>query len=153
MRTNANGWALGVVERGFDYEGLPEYITSFFVALDRAAAFCIMPRIVEAMPQCRIADNEASGNIVFSNDKRYEEKINRWLLKPSGQSWYAAEPLTHANYYAMAGKARSIILEHSLSKNLRSDGIRLISCFDLPLGFLARWYLRFDQKIRSYKRR
>lgn len=152
IRANANGWALGVVERGFDYEDLPEYITSFFVALDRTAALRIMPRITETMPQCLIADNEASGKIIFSRDRIYQNNINDWLLNPSAQSWYAAAPLTRDNYHAMAGKARSIILEHSLSKNLRTDGIRLISCFDLPLGFLARWYLRLDQKIRSYKR-
>jgi len=152
IRTNANGWALGVVERGFDYDSLPEYITSFFVALDRTAALSVMPRITEVMPQCLIADNETSGKIVFSRDKKYEKNINNWLLNPSGQSWYAAAPLRRDNYHAMAGKARSIILEHSLSKNLRSDRIQLISCFDLPMGFLARWYLRIDHKIRSHKR-
>lgn len=151
MRSGGNGWALGFVERSGDDQFLSKYITSFFVVLDRLAAKSVMHRITEPIARWRVAEDVASGKIVFSDDKRYEEKINRWLLDPSGHSWYAAAPLTRENYRSMAGKARSIILEHSLSGHLKADGIKLVSCFDYPLGFLARWCARIDDRVRNRK--
>lgn len=151
IRDKVHGFALGVVERGFDFESLPEYITSFFIVLDRQAAMSIMYRITTPVPEWSVADDATSGKIVLSHDKRYEESINRWLLNPVSHSWYAAAPLTRDNYPSMAGKARSIILEHSLSRHLRAEGIQLISCLDFPLGFLARWYMRIEERIRTSK--
>lgn len=151
INAKVQGFALGVVERGFDSHILPEYITSFFMVFDRRAALSIMHRLTVVQPEMSIAMDASCGKIVLSPDGPYEAKINRWLLEPGKQSWYDAAPLTTDNYYSMAGKARSILHEHSLSVHLRSDGISLVSCFDFPFGFLARWVMRLDGRLRNIK--
>ncbi len=151
IKKKSIGWALGLVERGFDYDDFSEYITTFFVAFDRVAAMRVMSSIVDSVLEHSIAERHLiNGKIILSKDKCYEDKINGWLLKPGNQSWYAAAPLTEKNYSFMADKARSIILEHSMSVNLKKNRIDLISCFDFPLGFFARWCYRFSNQLRRY---
>ena len=151
LESGRRRWALGVVERGFAYQHLSQYLTSFFVVLEKEAASLVMDSLTEPVSDWQVAPDAASGKIIHSRDKQYEESINRWLLAPASRSWYGAAPLTGTNYTAMAGKARSIVLEHGLSRRLQDGDAHLVSCFDLPFGFLARWYCRIDERRRTNK--
>lgn len=144
-------FALGVVERGFDADILPEHITSCFMAFDRLAAASVMPCMTKIDDKCSLADDEKRQEILTSTYKDYKTKLNAWLLQPGLNSWYDAAPLTESNYDLMAGKAQAILLEHSLSRRLLTNDVRLVSCFDFPLGFLARWLMRIDILIRNKK--
>lgn len=144
LRTRSERWALGVAERGYSFKGLPEYLSSFFVVLDRHAAIAAMRDICVPYSSWKLVGELQGQVLVLSTDESYANHVNKWLLSRSTLSWYGAEPLTESNIGMMRGKARSIILEHSLSRRLLETNIKLVSCFDyaFPADVLSRWMYR-----------
>lgn len=107
------------------------YITSFLVILDGRAASRLLPEI------CKL-ENHAYINyynclntdlLIVSNDKTYENLLNKWLLSSGPNSWYKASNLLKFNNNMLTKKALSILLEHSLSMKADKLNIRILDLF------------------------
>ncbi|NJN00145.1 MAG: hypothetical protein HC793_00180 [Aquincola sp.] len=125
-------WALGLVERGFSYQHLNEFITSFFVVLGPDAIVPAMTGMTQLAAGSGLEADNSRGRVIWSVDPLYESLMNRWLLVPGGGGWYGASALTEKNFPGLRDKARCLLLEHALARRLVSNNVRLVSCFDLP---------------------
>lgn len=133
-------WALGVVERGFNYREFQEYITSFLLILGPGAVGPALSRLIEIPEGCGLESDVSAGRVIWSTDPIYQQRMNQWLLEPGGKGWYGARRLDEQSWPDLRAKAQCMLLEHGVSRRLLTAGVRLVSCFDLrwPLGRLAR---------------
>lgn len=157
LNQKETGWALGLVERGFAYERLKEFITSFFVVLGPGAIGPAMTGITQLAADSGLETDSSRGRVIWSTDPLYQSLMNRWLLAPSGGGWYGASPLTERSFPGLRDKARCLLLEHALARRLVDNDIRLVSCFDLPRP-LNTWVRRLyrtwdiaDRRRRAWR--
>lgn len=155
LRSGECSWALGVVERGFEYRHLSEYITSFMVILGPQAVQPALTQMTTLPVDCGLESDWSRGRVIWSDDPWYQDEMNRWLTRPGRRGWYAAQHLAPHTFSGLRAKAQCMLLEHALSRRLVGSGVRLVSCFDLPppLGRTARvlyrlWELH-DRRRRS----
>lgn len=96
------------------------------MAFERITPFCAPESRLDAM----LAQRFESNGRLFSDaaPAPYANFLSTWLHQPG--KWYAAEQLTESNFDFMRLKAKSILLEHSLTDRVLAAGGTLHSIYD-----------------------
>jgi hypothetical protein len=143
----------GITEN-LNMESISKYITSFFLAMNAAAARMILNDIDDLSDyNCiKLDENLFSPNLFAPPKNKYSIYIEKWLTMPGLRGWYKAAPLTKNNKLEILGKAKCIMLEHRIAHVANEKNIQILDLFEFSGAKFLRYIYRLRQLLKFYVR-
>lgn len=145
--------AVGIPERYKFLDEVPNYFTSYFVAMNASAARIVMPDIEKNCAPAYINEEfNTQFGVVSSSNSDYGKFLNHWITDKH-RGWYLACSHNKTSHDFLKKKAMCILLEHSLSIRLCKSDANCYSCFG-TVWFLSKIlrYIYVAQEIYLAKR-